>query len=998
MGPLGDDGDTAGHDSGEPTDEAATIATDSTAATRTSAGKQLDATPPTMVDGARRDQASSFPRGTCIGRYVLLERLGSGGMGVVFEAYDPDLDRRIAIKLLRVRARSRLERARARLLREAQALAQLSHPNVVSVHDVGTFEGRVFIAMELVGGQTLRDWLKERKRSRREIVDVFVGAGRGLAAAHAAGLVHRDFKPANAIVGADGRVRVLDFGIARASEPADSDDDFESSPRDLETADSGVHALHTPLTEAGAIVGTPRYMAPEQHRGLRTDEHSDQFSFCVALYEALYGSRPFAGESAAELRASTTAGRVQAPPAGSNVPSRLRRLLLRGLSTAPADRYESMDELLSELRTDPAAARRRVAAGLGVVALAAVTVFSVAHSTRSSKDSCQIPAPTLDRLWNEGRADEVLGAFRATGRSHADATAAKVGERLEAYSSAWRQMRDEACRATRDNGEQSERMLDLRMSCLDRRLAELDALATLFATEADPALVDNAASAASSLTSLRACADTEALDAAIPPPENPKLRAEVEELRAIVARVSALSWAAKFEPALALARSVDDQASKLDYAPIRAEAKLELGQLLDSAGDSKAAEPVLREALRLAAEAGLDELVATGLIDLAWVIGYRGTRLDEAVVLAEMADLALLRAGDVPRLRAVLLSRLATLEEGRGDYDKAAEYQQDAIELKTNALGDEHLAIGTALNNMAEIRKAQGKLVEAKELYERSIEALKQELGEDHPNVGTAMSNFGGILWDIGDYERAQQMLFAGLAIEKATFGEKHHRIATTLTSIGGMFANQNKYDEARPYLDRAIEIQQEVLEPNHPELAMALHNRGTLAQGHGDNEGAQVYFKRALAMFETILGPDHPHVAFPLLGLANTVAAQGQLDVALEHYQRAIAIQEEALGRDHIDLGWSLTSLGQCYLEMKRPADAVEPLTRAVAIRESQPGDPTQLADSQLSLAEALWGGGRDRRRAVELAKAARAAFAAAPAEYKEDVDTADQWLAAHR
>ena len=492
-----DEVDTASSDSHDSTDEAETVGADETVATLTSARHRPDATLPTVTDGnANRRRATTFARGTCISRYVLLDRLGSGGMGVVFEAYDPDLDRRVAIKLLRVRDRARIKRARARLLREAQALAQLSHPNVVSVHDVGTFEGKVFIAMELVVGRTLGDWLKEHEPSQREIVDVFVAAGRGLAAAHSAGLIHRDIKPANVMVGAEGLVKVLDFGIARATDVADTDGDAESSSDDVDTLDTNEHRLHTPLTEAGAVVGTPRYMAPEQHRGAGANEHSDQFAFCVTLYEALYGARPFEGETAEELRRNTTEGKIQDPPATARVPSRLRRLLLRGLSADPGDRYPSMADLLVDLRKDPAASRRRAAAGIGVAALAALAIFNVANSASSSDQVCQISADTAARLWTGADADTVLEAFRATGRSHADMTATKVGERLASYSSEWKEMRTEACRATRVTGEQSERMLDLRMSCLDRRLTELEALTALFSDEADPDVVDNAARAA----------------------------------------------------------------------------------------------------------------------------------------------------------------------------------------------------------------------------------------------------------------------------------------------------------------------------------------------------------------------------------------------------------------------------------------------------------------------------------------------------------------------
>jgi serine/threonine protein kinase len=229
-------------------------------------------------------------RGTQVGRYVLLDAVGSGGMGVVYAAYDPELDRKVAIKLLRFdRLGSEAgERDRLRLQREAQAIARLSHPNVVHVYDVGTFGDQVFVAMEFVAGRTLRQWAEEEPRPWREVVDRFALAGRGLAAAHAAGLIHRDFKPDNVLLGDDGRVRVVDFGLAR---PAGQ----QPAPEGERTPSGGT--LAHPLTEWGVVVGTPAYMAPEQLRGEASDERSDQLSFCVSLYETLYGERPFPGGS-----------------------------------------------------------------------------------------------------------------------------------------------------------------------------------------------------------------------------------------------------------------------------------------------------------------------------------------------------------------------------------------------------------------------------------------------------------------------------------------------------------------------------------------------------------------------------------------------------------------------------------------------------------------------------------------------------------------------------
>jgi len=280
---------------------------------------------------------------TRIGRYQLLRELGSGGMGIVYEAHDPNLDRRVAIKLML----SALDESR--LAREARALAKLAHPNVVSVHDVGTADGHLFIAMELVDGTTLRRWLAEHSRTFRESLEVLIQAGRGLAAAHAAGLVHRDFKPDNVIVGRDGRVRVVDFGIvgaigdleARARGAAAA---VVRAPADLEsTVTAG------PITIAGAIVGTPAYMAPEQHRGEATDESADQFAFCVVLWEVVYGSRPFNSAHLATLSRGGAAGPPSEPPAGRSAPAWLRRILDRGLAVDRAARHPSMNALLEAL-------------------------------------------------------------------------------------------------------------------------------------------------------------------------------------------------------------------------------------------------------------------------------------------------------------------------------------------------------------------------------------------------------------------------------------------------------------------------------------------------------------------------------------------------------------------------------------------------------------------------------------------------------------------------
>src|SRR5712664_1594818 len=313
-----------------------------------------------------------------LGRYKVLGELGTGGMGVVYSAYDPELGRKVAIKLVRPEASASLSASegRARLLREARAMAQLSHPNAIAVYDVGTFGEQVFIAMEYVEGSTLAEWLSLKKRPWREVISMFVQAGRGLAAAHAAGIVHRDFKPDNVLVGNDGRVRVLDFGLARAAGAADGTNSvFANDPTTTEKKLSErAGMLSLALTEPGKLMGTPAYMAPEQLRGQLGDARTDQFSFCIALYQGLYGELPFSGETVTALLNQMEQKRVKEAPSAVRLPARVRKVLLRGLNPAREERYESMDQLLKELTRRPPAIWRW---SLALVLLAALVGLAV---------------------------------------------------------------------------------------------------------------------------------------------------------------------------------------------------------------------------------------------------------------------------------------------------------------------------------------------------------------------------------------------------------------------------------------------------------------------------------------------------------------------------------------------------------------------------------------------------------------------------------------------
>jgi predicted Ser/Thr protein kinase len=431
--------------------------------------------------------------GATLGRYAVVEKLGRGSMGVVYRAVDPQLDREVALKVMRVHGG-----AADRLLDEAQALAQVAHPNVVAVHDVGRVDDDVFVAMELVEGLTLSSWCRASKRTTDEILQVFLAAGRGLVATHDKRLVQRDFKPDNVIVGHDGRVRLVDFGLAR----------FESDEH-----------------EAG-FVGTPAYMAPEQFAHASVDARADQFSFCVALWEALYGQPPFAGETVAELEQAVTSGEVTPPPSQARVSQRLQAALRRGLATNPADRFASMHELLAALEP----LQRRVVS-LAALALTSVAVgaFAVAvawwwprERDADIVDPCAGAEQRLVGVWDPAVQQAMREAFARTELPYAEIAFERASKVLDGYAASWVVMATDACEATHVRHKQSEEALAARTACLDARLDHLRALTTTLTGELADVDVDDAVHRAFELPPIEACAKptSEPVVIAAPSPES----------------------------------------------------------------------------------------------------------------------------------------------------------------------------------------------------------------------------------------------------------------------------------------------------------------------------------------------------------------------------------------------------------------------------------------------------------------------------------------------
>ncbi|MCH9688704.1 MAG: serine/threonine-protein kinase, partial [Deltaproteobacteria bacterium] len=539
--------------------------------------------------------ASTPPSVHRIGRFRVVERLGRGGMGVVYRAYDPELDRPVAIKVLRPDVHGAGERdAQARLLREAQAMARLSDPNVIMVHEVGTVDDRVFVAMEYVEGPTLRQWMHQ-PRPWTTVLPVFLGAGQGLAAAHRAGLVHRDFKPDNVLIDPEDRVRVLDFGLARALEDHGTDGSTPVTPI-AERPD--VDSLHTPLTQTGAVMGTPAYMAPEQMLGHCADARSDQFSFCVALYEALYRQRPFAGDTLATLSMNVVRGRLREPPAEARVPGRLFTALRRGLTVDPDARFERMEDLLGALEQPPTHWWRRA---LVVGALGATATVAMAGLWREdATDACGGLRDQLTGVWDPARREQVRDAIEGTGRDFAPRVAQTTLGMLDTYAAGWITQAEDACGAALVGQPDDE--AERRRDCLEQRRVELGALVDALA-EAEEGMVHAAVTATADLTDLGACADPRRLsDQHVV--DDPEVRQQLARARGQLAHAKARGALGHYDEAVELASEVIERARALGSPTLEAMGRMIRGNYRERAGDPAGAEQDLRDAVAQAQAGG----------------------------------------------------------------------------------------------------------------------------------------------------------------------------------------------------------------------------------------------------------------------------------------------------------------------------------------------------------------------------------------------------------
>lgn len=926
--------------------------------------------------------ASPVAAGTTLGRYVVRRRVGAGAMGVVHEAHDPALDRRVALKLLRGPA---TDEALERLVREAQVMAQLSHPNVAAVYDVGTFEGRSWVAMEFIDGVTLREWLRAAPRSPGEVEAALLDAARGLAAAHERGLVHRDFKPDNVLIeraadDARGRVVVIDFGLA-ASE-----------------GDSRPTSASPRLTRTGALVGTPAYMAPEQLAHLvegaassastAASVKSDQFAFCVTCVEAFSGRRPFEAATLPEL-----AGRLRhdEPDAAAlaAVPARVRKLVRRGLSRDPEARLPSMHDLVRQLEPRPGTPRLL----LGTVALALVAVLAIGAEVHRRARVCSGAEARVAGVWNDALEARVRAAFANTGQPWASAAADGLAAELRTWAADWRAAWTDACEATNVRHEQSDELLDLRLRCLDERLTEVKALGPVL-ERPDASTLSAASTLVGRLSPISACADEQALRAPVREPTDPPTVERVAQARVRLAELVALRAAGQYRAAREAIGSLAGEAASIGWRPLEAEVALLAAQLEETADDFDQAVSSLERA-QVAAQAG-GHVLASGQ---AWALlvrveGSGRAHYAEAHRAAALAAAVSERLGAPLSLESLLARNLGGVlsDEGRHAeaktaYEKALKLQRDA-----NPGGVEFAASLNALGN--EVRRL-GDAKAALALYEEALELLTRQLGPKHPDVASVLKNIGNVHWQASELDEALTWYQKARALQEEAFGVDSLEVVATRNNEAGVLIRQGKLAAAEEALCAVMEVQEKRLGADHPALFGPLNNLAVVLRYAERAEEAEQALRRALSIVEKAHGPEHEDVATTLLNLGDVQLSRGDARASVASYERAVAVTAKTSGPEHADLADCYGGLALALLELHDYRRALEASERALAIYVKSPGMPLSEGQVHFAHAQAAWASGaKHRRSAVEEARAARETLAKSGAQPSELAEV-DAWLA---
>ncbi len=882
--------------------------------------------------------APTLAAGALIGRYVVLHRLGSGGMGVVYAGFDPELQRKVAIKLLRPESVAALgAEGNARILREAQSLARLAHPNIVAVFDVGLVDEQVYVAMEYIEGQTVAAWLQSGRRTRAEILQVFLQAGEGLATAHEAGIVHRDFKPDNVLVGADGRVRVIDFGLSRDPSPA-------QAAGETRIASAGS------LTRTGAVLGTPAYMAPEQLAGKPADARSDLFSFCVALHESLFGVRPFAGDSLETIARAIAEQQIRFT--NSPVPEWIKRALRSGLNADPRDRPASMKLLLARLSNDPARARRIWVASIAGLLLLALSGFLLVRTARRAGE-CRGAEARLAGIWDPAQRETIRNSILATKLPYADAAWNTVSKAFDRYAAEWTAMRTEACQATVLRGEQSPELLDLRMACLDDRLHGLSAAAQLF-SKSDNDVVTHAVAIAGTLQSLAGCADARALrDLTAPTAEQ---KPQVDALQQRVATMNIQLYAGHEQQTVDSGEQLLAQARELRFPPIEARVLLLLGTARYFAGQDEAGIQTLHEAQAAALRARDDRTLARACINLIDANDYAG-HMQEASRAELLATAAVERVGDDAELHARLELERSVLATSAGDPRAALRHSEEAL-VWARKVPDNIPLMRMVLDELGGRQNQNIQFHQALQTLEESFNLTVSHYGSEHAASVRAERALAEVETGIRTLD-ARKRLQHAISVSERTQGPDSGDVANGLIGLGNAFVRDDPAqalaaaERAAPYFrSRPGEYQAEKL------AGRALQQLGRFDEAKQRLENALAIAKRADPR------PSSPRVIYLSRDIAALLIDMGKLQEARLLLEAVRAAEETSKDRAAESAG---TAYGFGLLEAKegRYEEARREFEHAIEGARTNGADAFRSIDRELALAE------------VELHDSPHAAFA---------------------
>jgi len=793
-------------------------------------------------------ELDALPRGTTIGRYVLLGRIGPGRLGVMYAAFDPERDGKVALRLLPMfTGDSEALQQRLALVAALREVAKVEHPCIVSTYDVGTWSGGVYVAMEFFDGIDLSTWSEARDEPFpwREVVRAFREAGRGLAFAHKRGIVHGDFAPERVLMGKQGQIRVIDFAIAETT-VVDGEDEAEAI---AELRD----ALGLPERERDAlpatIPGSLDYVAPEVLAGERADAKSDQFSFCVALYEGLFGERPYADGRVGPLASELAQGRVRPAPSGSDVPQWLRAVVMRGLAPHRGDRWPSMELLLRELDRDPAASRRRWIRGSAVLGLAGVIVGLVAYGAIHEERQCETIEQSLAGVWDSDRRATLERGFLATGLPHAADTWRTTADVIEDWVSDASGHRVEACKATRVRGEASEELYAERLACLDARMGELRGLLEVF-ERIDADVLARAPMAAGRLESVRSCTLPSVLREVAASEDADVDR--VHDVSQRLARAWALLHLGRTTSARELADGLDRDAEGLRHPGletgiVRLQAAVALAE-----GRGTAAELALHEAARRASREQLDHALARAWLDLGDLLVTRPGRAGEAERWASYAESLVER---LPDERAMRID-LAIL---RGDIAAASDKPADALAHYHDAL--------------AQVERHDAPVLDRVAVLDRLARLV----------VGR------------GEHDAAEDYANRALELVRGSLGPNHPELAHSLVRLANIQIAHGTGDEASANWNRAVTILGRAHGAQSREVALALVEIGEQQRRHGQNSAALEHERRAVALLDRAGHRDPELLARALVGQGRSLLALGRAALAREPLERAAASLEAA-------------------------------------------------------------------------------------------------------